>query len=124
MLVSRYRIIVNGIRPLAINKRTLVQVMGGSTKLVDRLLYSARYSPQQGWLQLARRGSPGVECLIDTASAENAYQRILHGEEPPRLPSEPTRLPSLISSTTSPSKSLSCQSRASAGEKIESGANQ
>jgi hypothetical protein len=29
-----------------------------------------------------------VECLIDTASAENAYRRFLSGEEPPPLPSE------------------------------------
>ncbi len=82
------RIEVNGVRPLAVNKKTLVLALGGASKLVDRLLFAARYKPELGWLVLARQGSPGVECLIDTASAEQAYQRILSGEEPPPLPSE------------------------------------
>ena len=79
---------INGVRPLAVNKRTLVLALGGASKIVDRLLFCARYKPELGWLVLARQGSPGVECLIDVASAENAYQRMLGGEEPPPLPSE------------------------------------
>lgn len=81
-------ILVNGVRPLVINKRTLVTVFGGATKFVDRLLHAARYAPESGWLVVPRPGSPGVECLIDTASAEAAYRRFKAGEEPPPLPSE------------------------------------
>ena len=81
-------ILVNGIRPFVINKKTLVKVFGGATKFVDRLLHAARYAPESGWLVVPRPGSPGVECLIDTASAEDAYRRFKAGEEPPPLPSE------------------------------------
>ena len=81
-------ILVNGVRPLVINKKTLVTVFGGATKIVDRLLHAARYAPESGWLVVPRPGSPGVECLIDTASAEDAYRRFKAGEVPPPLPSE------------------------------------
>jgi hypothetical protein len=81
-------ILVDGVRPLLINKKTLIKAFGGATKTVDRLLYCARYHPELDWLRIGRPGSPGVECLIDTASAESAYRRIMAGEEPPVLPSE------------------------------------
>lgn len=81
-------ILVDGVRPLVINKRTLVTVFGGASKIIDRLLHAARYAPELGWLVVPRFGKPGVECLIDTASAESAYRRFMAGEEPPLLPSE------------------------------------
>ena len=90
---KKFQILVNGVRPLAINKRTLVLNFGGSTKVVDRLLHAARYQPQLGWLQIARLGSPGVECLIDTSSAERAYVRYLHGEESTPAWSTPLQCP-------------------------------
>ena len=62
--------------------------MGGASKIVDRLLHAARYAPELGWLVVPRLGRPGVECLIDTTSAENAFRRFVAGEEPPLLPSE------------------------------------
>ena len=70
--------------PLAISKRTLITAFGGATKLVDRLLHAARYQPELGWLVVVRQGAPGIECLIDTTSAEAAYKRICKGETPRR----------------------------------------
>lgn len=75
------RIVVDGVTPLALNKRQLVAIFGGASKLVARLLHS-------GWLRIVRPGAPGVEVLVDRPSAEAAYQRLLAGEFPPRLPSE------------------------------------
>ncbi len=81
-------ITVNGIRPLVVNKRTLVAVFGGSTKLVDQLLHVSTKTPDAGWLKVVRPGSPGVEVLVDRASVEQSYARILRGEFPPLLPSQ------------------------------------
>lgn len=80
-------IVVNGIRPLAINKKQ-AGVALGSVKTVQRLLWCARHQPDDPWVKIVREGGPGTECLIDTASLEAAYARIYRGELPPLLPSE------------------------------------
>jgi hypothetical protein len=81
-------IVVNGVRPLAISKKLLIQVLG-SVKLVQRMLYATRHQlVEEPWLKIVRWGRPGCELLVDTSSVERAYGRLLAGEEPPRLPSE------------------------------------
>lgn len=81
-------ILLNGLRPLVLSKKLTIQVLG-SVKLVQRMLYSTSHgSCEKPWLRIARRGGPGRDVLIDTTSIEEAYQRLLAGEEPPLLPSE------------------------------------
>ena len=43
---------INGVRPLAVNKRTLMLALGGVSKTVNRLLFCVRYKPELGWLVL------------------------------------------------------------------------
>lgn len=82
-------IVVNGVRPLVLSKKLLIQVLG-SVKLVQRMLYATRHQlAPDPWLRIVRWGRPGCELLVDTSSVESAYARLLAGEEPPRLPSEP-----------------------------------
>lgn len=72
-----------------LNKKRLIQVLG-SVKLVQRMLYATRHQlTSEPWLRIVRSGRPGCELLVDTSSVEKAYTRLLAGEEPPRLPSEP-----------------------------------
>ena len=80
-------IVVNGIRPLAVNKKQ-AGVALGSVKTLQRMLWCARHQPHDPWVKIVREGGPGTECLIDTASLEAAYARIYRGETPPLLPSE------------------------------------
>ncbi len=80
-------ITVNGVRPLAVNKRQ-AGIALGSVKTLQRLLWSARHQPHDPWVKIVREGKPGTECLIDTASLEAAYARIYRGESPPLMPSE------------------------------------
>ena len=80
-------IIVNGIRPLAVNKKQ-AGVALGSVKTLQRMLWCARHQPHDPWVKIVREGGPGTECLIDTTSLESAYGRIFRGETPPLLPSE------------------------------------
>ena len=80
-------IVVNGIRPLAVNKKQ-AGVALGSVKTLQRMLWCARHQPEDPWVKIVREGGPGTECLIDTASLEAAYSRIYHGEMPPLMPSE------------------------------------
>jgi len=82
------KITVDGVTPLMLNKRQMVTALGGSTKLVDQLLHVSSKTPDSGWLKIVRRGSPGVEVLVDRASVEQSYARILRGEFPPLLPSQ------------------------------------
>ncbi len=85
-------IVVNGVRPLVLSKKLLIQVLG-SVKLVQRMLYATRHQlAPEPWLRIVRWGRPGCELLVDTSSVENAYARLLAGEEPPRLPSEPQQI--------------------------------
>jgi len=71
-----------------LNKKLLIRVLG-SEKLVQRMLYATRHQlAPEPWLRMVRWGKPGCELLVDTSSVEQAYARILAGEEPPRLPSE------------------------------------
>ncbi len=82
-------IVVHGVRPLVLNKKLLIRVLG-SEKLVQRMLYATRHAlVPEPWLRIVRWGRPGCELLVDTSSVERAYARLLEGEEPPRLPSEP-----------------------------------
>jgi hypothetical protein len=82
-------IVVNGVRPLVLSKKLLIQVLG-SVRLVQRMLYTTRHGiVPDPWLRIVRMGRPGCELLVDTSSVERAYARLLAGEEPPRLPSEP-----------------------------------
>ena len=78
-----YQISFNSMRPLALNKKQAVAALG-SSKLVARMLWASRYAEDQ-WLILVRQGR---DLLIDTASVESAYKRLLQGEQPPLMPSE------------------------------------
>lgn len=80
-------ITINGIRPLAINKKQAAVALG-SVKTLQRLLWCARHQQDDPWVKIVREGGPGTECLIDTASLEAAYARIYRGETPPLMPSE------------------------------------
>jgi len=70
-------------RPLALNKKQVIAALG-SSKLVARMLWASRYAADP-WLVLVRQGR---DLLIDTASVESAYERLLNGEQPPLMPSE------------------------------------
>jgi hypothetical protein len=72
-----------GVRPLALTKRQAVCALG-SSKLVARMLWASRYAGDP-WLVIVRSGR---DLLIDTASVEAAYGRLLDGEQPPLMPSE------------------------------------
>jgi hypothetical protein len=72
-----------GVRPLALTKRQTVTTLG-SSKLVARMLWASRYAGDQ-WLVIVRSGR---DLLIDTASVEAAYERLLNGDQPPLMPSE------------------------------------
>jgi hypothetical protein len=84
-------ILLNGLRPLALSKKLTIRVLG-SVKLVQRMLYATRHGLcEKPWLRIARWGQPGRDLLVDTSSVEEAYARLLAGEEPPLLPSEVKR---------------------------------
>ena len=85
---GRTGIVQGSVKPLVLNRRQLVFIYGGASRLVARLLHASRHNPDNGWLRIVRPGAPGVEVLVDRASAEAAYQRILQGQFPPLLPSE------------------------------------
>ena len=90
-------IVVNGVRPLVLTKKLLIQVLG-SVKIVQRMLYATRHQlDPDPWLRIVRMGRPGCELLVDTSSVERAYARLLAGENPPRLPSEPPETESAAS---------------------------
>jgi hypothetical protein len=72
-----------GVRPLALTKRQTVSALG-SSKLVARMLWASRHAGDP-WLVIVRSGR---DLLIDTASVECAYGRLLSGEQPPLMPSE------------------------------------
>jgi hypothetical protein len=78
---------INGVRPLAVNKKQ-AGIALGSVKTLQRMLWCSRHQPADPWLKIIREGGPGIECLIDTASLEAAYGRIYRGEIPPLMPSE------------------------------------
>ena len=66
--------------PLAITKRDASRSVP-SPKIVQRWLFHK-------WVIVVRRGGRGCTTLIDYQSFRAAYERLLHGEEPPLLPSE------------------------------------
>jgi hypothetical protein len=71
------------VRPLALTKRQAVSALG-SSKLVARMLWASRHAGDQ-WLGIVKSGR---DLLIDTASVEAAYGRLLNGVQPPLMPSE------------------------------------
>lgn len=82
------RIEISGERPLALTKAELKGLFGKWPKEVDRMLWASRNG--QPWLVFIanKEGSPGLMTRVTTASAEAAFDRLLAGERPPRLPSE------------------------------------
>jgi hypothetical protein len=80
---SPYAVSFAGDRPLALTKRQAVAALG-SSKLVARMLWASRHVGDP-WLVIVRSGR---DLLIDTASVEAAYRRLLSGEQPPLMPSE------------------------------------
>ena len=81
--ISPHLVSFAGTRPLALTKRQAVTALG-SSKLVARMLWASRYAGDP-WLVIVRSGR---DLLIDTASVEAAYERLLSGEQPPLMPSE------------------------------------
>jgi hypothetical protein len=80
---SPHLVSFSGVRPLALTKRQAVSALG-SSKLVARMLWASRHAGDP-WLVIVRSGR---DLLIDTASVEAAYGRLLDGEQPPLMPSE------------------------------------
>jgi len=81
-------IVVNGIRPLALNRKLTILALG-SVKLFQRMLFATRHNLcPTPWLRIAQWGCQGRPLLVDTSSIEEAYARLLAGERPPLLPSE------------------------------------
>jgi hypothetical protein len=80
------RVSFDGVRPLALTKKQAVSALG-SSKLVTRMLWASRHT-RDAWLVVVRSGR---DLLIDTESVEAAYERLLHGEQPPLMPCERRR---------------------------------
>ncbi len=85
------QILINGVRPLALNLKRLKQIFGERPKLVARMLHATRNGDP--WLVFVtnKEGNPGKEVTVSTESAELAAERLKQGEEPPLLPSEKAR---------------------------------
>jgi hypothetical protein len=85
------QILINGVRPLALNRKRLKQIFGERPKLVARMLHASRNGDL--WLDFVtnKEGIPGSEVTVTTESAEWALERLKQGEEPPLLPSERAR---------------------------------
>jgi hypothetical protein len=74
--------------PRALKKRAAAQYLGGSIKLIDRMLFATRHG--EHWVDIVSNieGTPGRDVLIDRESLDAAYERLRNGEEPPLRPSE------------------------------------
>jgi hypothetical protein len=83
-------ITINGFRPLALTKREAARALGNKISLINRMIWCARHQPHDPWVKIVsnRAGTPGTEVTLDTESVEQAYQRLLAGDEPPRLPKQ------------------------------------
>lgn len=69
--------------PLAVTKRQAFQSTA-MPKMVQRWLFHR-------WVKIVRPGGRGCQTIIDFASLQAAYARLLQGEVPPPLPSETKR---------------------------------
>jgi hypothetical protein len=83
-------ITINGLRPLALTKREAARALGNKITLLNRMIWCARHQPHDRWVKIVSNhaGTPGTELTLDTESVEQAYRRLLAGEEPPLLPNE------------------------------------
>ena len=79
---SVQRVLIDGMRPLALTKRQTIAVLG-SAKLVDRMLWATRYAGGR-WFMIIREGR---DLLVATES-ESACARLVRGELPPLMPSK------------------------------------
>ncbi len=80
---SVQRVLIDGMRPLALTKKQTIAVLG-SAKLVDRMLWATRHAGGR-WFMIIREGR---DLLVATESVESAYARLVSGEVPPLMPSE------------------------------------
>ena len=80
---SSQRVLIDGMRPLALTKKQIITVLG-SAKLVDRMLWATRHAGDR-WFVIIREGR---DLLVATESVETAYSRLVNGELPPLMPSE------------------------------------
>ena len=80
---SVQRVLIDGMRPLALTKKQTIAVLG-SVKLVDRMLWATRHAGGR-WFTIIREGR---DLLVATESVESAYARLVSGEAPPLMPSE------------------------------------
>lgn len=80
---ARQRVLIDGMRPLALTKKQIIAVLG-SAKLVDRMLWATRHAGGH-WFMIIREGR---DLLVATESVEEAYVRLVTGELPPLMPSE------------------------------------
>lgn len=76
-----------------ISKAEFTKWLGGSRKIVDRMLHASRYGDP--WLEIVgnRKGKGGARVMIDYESAQRAYERLKNGETPPLMPSERAKAP-------------------------------
>jgi hypothetical protein len=77
--------LVTVLKPFQVTRKQLHELFN-SPQLVKRLISA-------GWIVPVRAGKPGRETLFDYQSAENAYERLRAGEEPPALPTTANHQP-------------------------------
>ena len=77
----------------AITKAEFIRWLGGSSKLVDRMLYASRHGDP--WVEIVsnRKGKGGARVTIDYVSAQKALERLKIGDAPPLMPSERAKAP-------------------------------
>lgn len=89
-----FRLAIRCPRALKRNANTGSCGLRRGVTLGQRLLYASRHnSSRSPWLRIVRHGGPDCELLVDTSSVEEAYSRLLAGEEPPRMPTVLRRWP-------------------------------
>lgn len=91
----------NLLPPLAVPRREAIRLLGGSTKLVQRMLYwtANGRNPSDRWLEVLRPGGRRRHLLITRRSVEAAFARLIDGDCPPPLPCERRAAPSTEVST-------------------------
>ena len=85
---NRYRVAEGELRPFVLRRRDMLRLLK-APKLLQRMIATLS-DPDEGkrWLATVRKGGPGRELLVTTASFEDACDRMQRGESPPLLPSE------------------------------------
>ncbi len=76
------------LEPQALNKEQVCRFLGIGPKILQRMVWASRNGDR--WLDFAsnQRGKPRLRLTVTVDSARAAFQRLLRGEEPPRLPCE------------------------------------